>query len=364
MSQARIRGRRTARGLLLNLAVGLIAVGLDSEPTVRDASGPLLPIILWCCLGVFTAHWVSSLRQARDAGGLGAWLVSVSGLIETLSVVCVPIAFLLGATEPWLAGTLWILRLIPASPSLGQLARVLSIESRALSGVGALFLIVLVLSAAMMHAIEGPGQPAVFGTLPGSLWWSVVTLTTTGYGDVVPHAALGKLVAAWVMMSGLCVFGLLTGILATGFAAESRRRDFLRSWELVRHVPFFASLSQSGIADLARSLRRWDAAENIVVVRRGRRGDSMYFVVSGEVEVEIDPPVRIGAGGFFGEMALLGEGVRTATVTTTRATTLLVLDIADFRTMMALHPELARAVESAARQRAAATDTETDTEAE
>jgi voltage-gated potassium channel len=209
----------------------------------------------------------------------------------------------------------------------------------------------------MMHAIEGTSQPAAFGTLPGALWWSVVTLTTTGYGDVVPHAALGKLVAAWVMMSGLCVFGLLTGILATGFAAESRRQDFLRSWEVVRHVPFFGSLSQSGIADLARALRRWDATENTVVVRRGRRGDSMYFVVSGEVEVEVEPPVRIGPGGFLGEMALLGEGVRSATVTTTRASTLLVLDIADFRTMMALHPELASAVESAARERRAPTET-------
>jgi voltage-gated potassium channel len=354
MKGARIRGRLAARALLLNLAVGLVAVGLNSEPPVREATGPLLPIVLWCCLSVFAFDWV---RHVRRAGAhAGTWLRSLSGLIETLSVVAVPIAFLLGAAEPWLAGTLWVLRLIPASPSLGQLGRVLSTERRALSGVGTLFVIVLVLSAAMMHAIEGTGQPTVFGTLPGALWWSVVTLTTTGYGDVVPHAGLGKLVAAWVMMSGLCVFGLLTGILATGFAAESRRQDFLRSWELVRHVPFFASLSQSGIADLARSLRRWDAAENVVVVRRGRRGDSMYFVVSGEVEVEVDPPVRIGPGGFFGEMALLGEGVRTATVTTTRPSTLLVLDIADFRTMMALHPELASAVESAARQRAAWTE--------
>jgi voltage-gated potassium channel len=80
----------------------------------------------------------------------------------------------------------------------------------------------------------------------------------------------------------------------------------------------------------------------------------MYFIASGEVEVKVEPqPVRLGAGSFFGELALLGSGVRTATVTTTAPTTLLALDLTDFRTFAAHHPELARAVEGEALRRQA-----------
>ena len=79
----------------------------------------------------------------------------------------------------------------------------------------------------------------------------------------------------------------------------------------------------------------------------------MYFVAAGEVEVELDPqPVRLGAGAFFGELALLGSGIRNATVRTTLPTTLLILEVAEFRTFSAHHPALAQAIEAEAQRRA------------
>jgi voltage-gated potassium channel len=67
----------------------------------------------------------------------------------------------------------------------------------------------------------------------------VVTLTTTGYGDAVPITAFGRVLAGAVMIGGIAVFGLLAGILANGFAEEVRRRDLMRTWDLVTKVPFF-----------------------------------------------------------------------------------------------------------------------------
>ena len=61
------------------------------------------------------------------------------------------------------------------------------------------------------------------------MWWAVATLTSTGYGDVVPITPAGLFVASIVMISGLAVFGLGIGILATGFANESRRDNFLKT---------------------------------------------------------------------------------------------------------------------------------------
>jgi len=216
----------------------------------------------------------------------------------------------------------------------------------------ALFLIILVLSSAAMHVIERDEQPDAFGTLPAALWWAVVTLTTTGYGDAVPHTPLGHLLGSFVMICGIATFGLWTGILATGFAAESRRRNFIQTWDLVSKVPFFQSLDPSAIAEITHMLRRLEVPERTAVIRRGKIGDCMYFIADGEVQVEVKPAsVRLGAGSFFGELALLGDQTRTANVSTTLPSTLLILDLADFRTLTAHHPELARAIDAEARRR-------------
>ena len=193
-------------------------------------------------------------------------------------------------------------------PGFAQLGRVFVQESTALASVLALFLIVLFVSSAAMFVIERGVQPAAFGTMPEVLWWAVVTLTTTGYGDKVPLTYLGHLLGSFVMICGIATFGLWTGILATGFAAESRRRNFIQTWDLVSKVPFFQSLDPSAIAEITHLLRRLEVPGNTAVIRRGRAGDCMYFIADGEVQVDVKPtPVRLGKGAFFGELALLGE---------------------------------------------------------
>jgi voltage-gated potassium channel len=200
--------------------------------------------------------------------------------------------------------------------------------------------------------IERDDQPAAFGTLPAALWWAVVTLTTTGYGDEVPHTHLGHLLGAFVMICGIATFGLWTGILATGFAAESRRRNFIQTWDLVSKVPFFQSLDPAAIAEITHMLRRLEVPARTAIIRRGKVGDCMYFIADGEVQVDVKPvPVRLGAGSFFGELALLGDSIRTANVATTQACTLLILDLADFRTLTAHHSELARAIDAEGKRR-------------
>ena len=79
----------------------------------------------------------------------------------------------------------------------------------------------------------------------------------------------------------------------------------------------------------------------------------MYFIAAGEAEVELPgKKVALGEGAFFGEMALLGNSVRGANVTTTKVTRLLVLDLVDFRLLMARHPDLAETIDAEAKRRA------------
>ncbi len=323
-------------------------------PDLAKAAGGWLGACLWCCLAYFTVEGIVRFRAASRAGKTQSYLLSLSGIVDLLAIFPVPLAFAFGSSPAtsWLFASLWVLKLAQNSPGFALLGRVFLLEAKPLAGVLALFLIILVLSSAAMHVIERDEQPGAFGTLPGALWWAVVTLTTTGYGDAVPHTHLGHLVGSFVMISGIATFGLWTGILATGFAAESRRRNFIQTWDLVSKVPFFQTLDPSAIAEITHMLRRLEVPQWTAIIRRGKIGDCMYFIADGEVQVDVKPaPVRLGAGSFFGELALLGDSIRTANVSTTLPSTLLILDLPDFRTLTAHHPELARAIDAEARRR-------------
>ncbi len=339
----------------LILVIGLAAMTAMTVPGSRAELHDWLTTALWACLGIFAFELVVNCWPRAASERAPNYTFTASGIIDALGVLPVPIALLLGVPPDvaWLLASLWLLKLTTIVPGFSLLGRVIALEARPLASVLVIFLIVILLAGAALYVVERAGQPQRFGSLPLSLWWAVTTLTTTGYGDAVPETVVGRLIASVVMICGLGVFGLWTGILANGFAAEHRRRNFIQNWDLVTRVPFLRNLDPPAIIALTRMLRRIDLAPRTIVVRRGREGDCMYFIAAGEVEVQVEPqPIRLGPGSFFGEIALLRDSLRTATVATTVASTLLILEVSDFRDFMAHHPELAKAIEKEAARRA------------
>ena len=288
------------------------------------------------------AKWRARLAWARSLGGVCDFLGALPGAID---IVFDP-------RYASLFGFIWVFKLVRYSPGLVSLERVIGNARHALLSVLLAFGIVLLLAASLAYLLEGSTQPAVFGSIPAALWWAIVTMTTTGYGDVIPQTVLGRILSGIVMVSGILVFALWAGILAIGFAEETRRREFLRTWDLVAKVPFFHDVGAAAIADVAQLLRPRDYPAGAVVVRRGERGDCMYFVAAGEVEIQLRPEsIRLAPGDFFGELALLTGDPRNATIVAVRQCTLLRLDIVDFRHLLGRQPELARIIRAAAEQR-------------
>jgi len=348
-------GRNMTRPAYLVVLTGVGTMILLTVNPAYEAAHHWVDAILWTCLAFFAFEWLVRIRHAALAGRTMGYLTSMRGVMDAAAVVAIPGAILLGAPPKtaWLLSVLWLVKVIPAVPGLRQLRRVLVLESGPLLSVLTIFLIVLFLGSVTVYFFERDAQPGTFGSIPAALWWAVATLTTTGYGDVVPITPLGRLVAALVMISGLGVFGLWTGILATGFAAETRRDNFLKTWESVSKVPFFATLGPAAIADVTHMLRTIDLPPRVMIMRKGQQGDCMYFIASGEVEVDLPAgkKVRLGEGAFFGEMALLGNSLRSANISTTRLSKLLVLDLVDFRLLMARHPDLAQTIDAEAKRR-------------
>jgi CPA1 family monovalent cation:H+ antiporter len=129
----------------------------------------------------------------------------------------------------------------------------------------------------------------------------------------------------------------------------------LQSDDLVGRVPMFASLDENARRAVARLLRARLAVPGEVIVRRGERGDAMYFISSGAVEVRIAPhPVRLGSGDFFGELALLVADRRTADVVALGYCQLLTLAARDLNRLFGTEPALRDHIRAVAEARTAA----------
>jgi voltage-gated potassium channel len=88
-----------------------------------------------------------------------------------------------------------------------------------------LALALLLFGATGLYWLEGELQPEKFGSIPRSLWWAVITMTTIGYGDVYPITVWGKVVAAFVALAGIGLIAMPTGILAAAFSDAMQKRD-------------------------------------------------------------------------------------------------------------------------------------------
>src|ERR1700757_1079631 len=358
-------GNRTGlivgRLIVLLIITNLVAMALDSVPALQAQYEPLFPAIERLSLVLFTIeyglrvwvaaehapHRLSSERKAR-----WEFVTSPLGVIDLLAVLPFWFALVLPADLRVLLVFRMVrfLKLARYSPAMRSLLDVLYNERRALFGCFVILLGATLVVASIMHVIEGHAQPEKFGTIPDAMWWACVTLGTIGYGDVVPATALGRVVASITIFVGLIMVALPLGIVATAFADEIHRRDFVVTWGMVARVPLFAELQAMDIADIVRLLRAQRVEAGDVIAKRGEPAHSMYFVAAGEVEIELKHErVRLGAGHFFGEVAALRRARRSATVTALMGTSLLVLDARDLHVLMEREPRIAEHIREVAR---------------
>ena len=342
------------------VALGIAAMLADSVPFIAADHDPVLRAGYYLVGAFFVVEYLLRLIAAPEmpgqehGGPLRArlrWAISLGGMLDLL---CALPAIGALARVPWahLVGFVWAFKYVRYSPGLASLNRVVRNARQALLSVLLGFAIVLLTAASIAYLLERHANPDAFGSIPAALWWAIVTMTTTGYGDVVPQTVAGRILGGFVMIGGILTFALWAGILASGYAEELRRREFLRTWELVAKVPFLHNIGASLIAEVASLLRPRDFPAGAVIMRRGQAGDCMYFIIDGEAEVQLPSQrVYLGPGQFFGEVALLTGAPRNATVVASQACTLLSLDIADFHQLLGRHPELARIIHAEAQQR-------------
>ena len=361
-------GFATQAGLFLLIVANVIAVVLETvEPLAKAHAG----FFHWFEIGsvaIFLVEYVlrlyactASPREQFHHPVLGRLRFALTPMAVIDLVAILPLFFLLFAGLDLgslrLVRILRVFKLMRYSPAMAMLGRVVYNERKGLFGAFVILLILLVLSSTVVYYFEREGQPKTFGSIPEAMWWAMAALTTVGYGDVTPVTTVGRIIAGFVAILGIGAIALPTGIIASAFIEEHKRRDFTVTWQLLTDVPFFRQLMAPRIADLVRVLRPRFARPREIIVRKGEEGDSMFIIASGEVEVELGggrEPIVLEPGQFFGELALIERTARSATVRAADECKLLELSGKDFHELARQHPELKDAIHKIAAERKAA----------
>jgi len=358
-------GHTTAYAAIALAIAASVAVSLvGTLPNLDPAMDRSLGLLRWAVAIIFTAEFLLRLWSVgagdhipyteESRHPLVVYITSPYGIIDLISALPFWADEVLGMDDRWLAFAQLIpaLKLARFAPGVEMVAAVIKAERRPLGAALLAVLMLLLFASGLMYVIENKAQPQAFASIPHALWWGIVTIASVGYGDVVPQTPWGKFVGGFVIFSGIALFAVPAGILASGFAAELRKREAIVGWRSVAEVPLFAGIEATRIAQIARLLIRQPIPAGSIVVKRGDRADAMYFIVEGEVEIELEPtPIKLAKGQYFGEIALLRDTTRTATVTASEDCELLVLEVAAFRRLMDLHPDLRERIARIAAER-------------
>ena len=221
--------------VVLILAAVAIAI-LTTEPIIEQHFGWLIRILDVCFAVAFIAEYAARVWSASEASGAGSavakrlrFVFSVPGLIDFVVIAITVLSSVVSAVAVLrlarLLRLLTLARLGRFSSAFHALARAIYSRRYELYVTIALASTLLLFGAVALYLVEGDIQPDKFGSIPRALWWSIITLTTVGYGDVSPITPLGKFLAAIVALAGIGLVAMPTGIMAAAFSEAMQHQN-------------------------------------------------------------------------------------------------------------------------------------------
>lgn len=336
------------RFLVLLILINIASAILDTVPDISKAWGGAFDAFESFSLAVFALEYFLRLWAAPEAslgGNAGDWLTrlrwmaSPAGLIDFVAILPF-IADELTDVDLRVIVLMRLLRFFKIarySPGFHSLVEAVRVERQSLMACLIILGSVILVSAGLLYVCEHNEQPDKFGSIPEAMWWSVATVTTVGYGDVVPVTIPGRIIGAITMVTGLLMLALPAGIVTTAFANIIARRNFVVTAGLVARMPMFAGLEASTILNLLPAIVTRSFEPGDYVLRRGERVMALFLIAEGHVDVQFGRHHRrLGPGDTFG-------GETRATRKIVRADTkarLLMLDMLEAKWLLNSHPHI------------------------
>lgn len=209
------------------ICLNVLAVMLETVDRLYFLYHPIFKIFDILSVTIFTLEYIVRIYYFEDKSITGKirYIISPLAIIDLIAIIpfYLPMIIPIDLRFLRLLRLLRILKILRYSNSLKLFEDVIKAKKDELIITTVLIVILLIISSSLVYFVEHDAQPEVFSSIPASMWWGVVTLTTIGYGDTYPVTPLGKLLGAMVALLGICVFALPTGILSAGFIEEIQK---------------------------------------------------------------------------------------------------------------------------------------------
>lgn len=221
---------------------------------------------------VFTIEYLARFWTASEKHEDQPWLarrkyaLSFFGLIDLISILPFYLQFFVPGMDLRILRVVRLLRTFKLSHFNSAIEDLFSALYHARASVYStiyLFLIALLLTSTAMYHVEHELQPDKFGSIPAAMYWSVISLTTVGYGDVTPVSSLGKFISAITAFLGVSSVAMLTGVVASAFANQVERRKVLLEAEL-RMAMQDGELSHEESALIRKMKREFNLSDELV----------------------------------------------------------------------------------------------------
>lgn len=217
-------GRRFDVALLVLILLSVTAVCLESVRSLREGYGRELRMVEWVFTGLFTIEYIARLAAVRRPA---RYALSFYGMVDLIAILPTYLSALVPGTQSLLViralRLLRVFRILKLAHFLSE-ARMLSAAMRASMRKIVVFLGVVVttvlIAGALMYVIEG--EEHGFSSIPMSIYWAIVTMTTVGFGDIVPQTVTGRFLASILMILGYAIIAVPTGIVTVELGVAAR----------------------------------------------------------------------------------------------------------------------------------------------
>jgi len=222
--------------MTLLVLANVLAIVLESDARLHARFGPAFDFFDAFSIAFFSLEYLLRIwtapesRHARPSPTMSRlrYMTSFHGVIDLLAILPFFLQTLLPGLDLRILRVVRILRILKLSHYSTALEDLIAaIWAERDSFISALYLLALtiLITSCLIHYAEHDVQPDKFGSIAESMWWSLVTITTVGYGDAVPVTAVGKAIGAITALSGVLTVALLSGIVASAFSTRIRRQE-------------------------------------------------------------------------------------------------------------------------------------------
>ena len=342
-----------AGGLVTLILINVVAAVFETVASLEAEYAWLFRSIEATSLAIFAIEYVVRLWVSVEhprARGKSAWRARLAYAATPAAIVdLIAIApfFIDAFTDVHLriivlVRLLRLFKLARYSTGFQSLFEALRRERQALLASFLILVSVVLVSASFAYMAERTTQPAAFGSIPDAIWWAMATVTTVGYGDVVPKTALGRVVGGFTMISGILMIALPVAIIGSSFAEVLRQRSFVITFGMIARIPLFADMGAQALGDILPHLRAMTIEAGTVIVEPESGDETLYVIADGIVEVDFSHARRrLVANDAFGRAPdPESAGEHYAALALTRVK-LLALDGIELRHLVARYPELA-----------------------